>query len=439
MAKPGQFDETAGDRDREGAMRPWLPAARAALALAIALAPGPAAAEVPIDEVGHVETLATPPSAHWAWASDLLLNRTALVDLDSGDFLGMISVGWGTYSALFPASRPEIYVPETFYSRGSRGERTDVVTIYDEASLAPVGEVEIPPRRAINTLTEHNYALSDDERFVAVFNMTPGTSLSIVDVVERTFVGEILTPGCSLVYPAGPRRFLMLCADGSMLGLQLDESGRLLARERSEPFFDPLADPVTEKAARYGDTWIFVSFEGWAHPVDVSGETLRAGERWSLLGERDRADSWRIGGAQHLAVHQASGRLYSLVHQGGVDTHKDPGTELWIYDLAERRRVDRIALHNPGFTFMGQSLEFGRGWVWPFDRLYDALLAIAPNPGIGQITVTQDAEPLLVTGAAFSGSLGVYDALTGEFLRRVFVGNLTTQTLQTPWSGERAH
>ncbi len=33
----------------------------------------------------------------------------------------------------------------------------------------------------------------------------------------------------------------------------------------------------------------------------------------------------------------------------------------------------------------------------------------------------------------FSGSLAVYDALSGEFLRRVAPGNMTTLGLQVPW------
>ena len=45
-------------------------------------------------------------------------------------------------------TRPEIYITETFHSRGTRGERTDVLTIYDKANLQPIGEVVIPPKRA---------------------------------------------------------------------------------------------------------------------------------------------------------------------------------------------------------------------------------------------------------------------------------------------------
>ena len=50
------------------------------------------------------------------------------------------------------------------------------------------------------------------------------------------------------------------------------------------------------------------------------------------------------------------------------------------------------------------------------------------------VAVTQDAEPLLVTASGFSGGLALYDARTGEFLRRVYSGNLTTVALQAPFA-----
>ena len=85
---------------------------------------------------------------------------------------------------------------------------------------------------------------------------------------------------------------------------------------------------------------------------------------------------------------------------------------------------------------MPSSLEFGGDSIWPFNRLCEVLLsAVASELGIAQIAVTQDDAPLLVTGSIFTGSLAVYDALSGEFLRRVISGNMTTQVLQTPWDG----
>ena len=385
-----------------------------------------------MDEVGRVETLGAPLSPHLVWASDAVMRRIALADLESGDTLGVIDGGFGITAALFARNRPELYVPETHYSRGARGERTDVVSVYDALSLRPVAEVVIPPRRAINPLPSANAALTDDDRFGLVFNMTPATSVSVVDLEQRAFVAEIATPGCSLVYAAGPRRFVSPCADGALLVVTLDESGREASKVRTRTFFDPWRDPVTEKAVRRGDEWLFVSFEGRVHAVDVSGAEPRFAEPWDLLAAEDRAEGWRIGGQQHLAVHVASGRLYSLVHQGPPDTHKDPGSELWVYDLAERRRVDRIALRSPGLTYLGAPIDPGPRLFWPLGRLFEMVLSLA-GIGVSGIAVTQDEQPLLVTGSGFSGSLGIYDALSGEFLHRVAPGNMTTLVLQVPW------
>jgi methylamine dehydrogenase heavy chain len=401
--------------------------------LCSALLARPAQADLPLEATGQVEILPEPHGPHWALAADVILRRTALVDLESGRTLGTLDGGFGITSALFPSKRREIYVPETHYSRGSRGVRTDVVTIYDASSLSPVAEVQIPPGRAFNALISANAALSDDERFIAVFNYTPATSLSIVDVERRAFVAEIAIPGCSLAYAAGPRRFASLCADGALLLLSLDATGHEAGRQRSQPFFDPIADPVTEKAVRLGDTWLFVSFEGLVHPIDVSGAAPRFGERWSLLDSADRKQSWRVGGQQHLALHGPTGRLYSLVHQGGPDTHKQAGTELWVYDVAARRRVQRIELRSPGFTYLGVPIGFD--WPWPFSRIPDWLVYYMPDLAVGAVAVTQDAQPLLVTGTNFSGALAIYDALSGEFLRRVAPGNMTTLGIQTPFTG----
>jgi methylamine dehydrogenase heavy chain len=401
----------------------------------LAAAPTLAAAGPQPEEVGRSERLPQPFHAHWVWVTDLVLDRAALVDLDSGRFLGMIDGGWGTLMPLFPAQRAEIYLPATYYSRRTHGARTDVLEIYDAPTLSPVAEVLLPPKRATNAVALGDAALSDDGRFVAVFNWTTGTSLSIVDVERRVFAGEIELPGCSLVYAAGPRRFLSLCADGSAFTVTIDDNGHGVGRWRSQPFFDPRTDPVTEKAVRDGNQWFFVSFAGVMHPIDVSGSDIRFGPAWSLLDDADRAASWRIGGLQHLAVQRRGGRLYALMHRGGPDTHKDPGQEVWIYDLATQRRVARIKLLNPGLTIYGFPIEFGRSWVYPFNHLWDWLLDTFAPAEVSAIQVTQDDAPLLLTASQFSGSIGVYDARSGRFLRRVQPVGWTTDILLAPYGG----
>ncbi|HVH20311.1 MAG TPA: amine dehydrogenase large subunit [Myxococcota bacterium] len=392
-----------------------------------------ARAELPVEQPGAVAVL-PPAQSHWIVVSDFVLQRSAFVDLDAGAFLGMVSTGYGVQEAAWPRTRAEFYLPETYYSRGTRGARSDVVTVYDQATLAPLAEIPLPPKRATNTLATGNVALSDDDRFLAVFNMTPATSLSIADVAARAFVGEVATPGCSLVYAAGPRSFMMLCADGALLHVALREDGRPARLERSAPFFDPERDPITEKAVRAGMRWLFVSFEGQVHEVDWTSGSPRFAAPWSLVDDALRAEGWRIGGSQILALHAPSGRLYVLMHQGGPDSHKDAGTELWVYDLASHSRVQRIPARHPGFEILGESPAFGRDWPTPFDGFYDWLLDnVAPHPGIDRVVVTQDGHPLVATSSERGGSLAIYDGLTGEFLRRVGSGGLSPSGLAAPF------
>jgi methylamine dehydrogenase heavy chain len=393
------------------------------LATVLFLAPGVAErAFAQPEDIGRSLTLPERPQPHWFWLSDILLHRTALFDADTGSLLGTISSGSaGVGFVIFPLFSPdhrEIYLAESYFSRGVRGERTDVVTVYDASTLAPLHEISIPPQRAEYFPGNAAGALSDDGRFLAVFNLTPMTSLSIVDVRARRFTGEVPTPGCSLVFAGGPRRFFMLCANGGALSVTLDDEGRAAQVERTAPFFDPQADPITEKAVRRGNEWFFVSFEGLIHPVDVGGTALTPGEPWSLLDAEDRSGSWRVGGAQHLAIHRASGRLYALVHQGGPDTHKDPGSEIWVYDLGSRRRVQRIPALHPVASFVG--LQMGGDQRGTTARLLRWVLEkTTPHTGVDAILVTQDEQPVLVAASAMPPAVTIHDALTGEVRREI--------------------
>lgn len=407
----------------------------ALLALFALLLPPGVLAEVAPEQTGVIATLPQPPRPHWVWSADPVLQRTALLDLDENRFLGMVNGGYGLPMPLFARSRPELYMPATYYSRGTHGTRTDVVEFYDTETLALRGEVEIPPKRATNAFSIGHAALTDDDRFAAIFNWTTGTSLSIVDVVARRFTGEIALPGCSLVFAAGPRRLFSLCGDGALFTVTLDDEGREASRATSAPFFDATRDPVMEKGVRLGKQWLFVSFAGRIHSVDASGAVPVFGEPWSIVSDAERAESWRPGGNQPLAAHGGSGRLYVLMHRGGPDTHKEAGEEVWIFDVAARRRVARVALVNPGITIYGFPLRPGAGWPAPIAALSDwAMDALTPAM-VGFIEVTQDDQPLLVTASQFSGSLGVYDARSGAFLRRVGPTGWTSDVLQAPWGG----
>jgi methylamine dehydrogenase heavy chain len=310
--------------------------------------------------------------------------------------LGMLSTGFN-FNGVVIGKGAEILSPETYFARGTRGARTDVVTFYGARTLSPVGEVVIPPKRASTMPMLANTPLTDDLRFLLIYNFTPAQSVSVVDVPARKFVGEIEIPGCALIYPTGPRSFFSLCGDGTAMQVQLGDDGKAIKKNRTAKLVDPVNDPVTEKAVRDGNGWIFVTFTGMAVRIEAAGGNLRGTEGWSLLDAADRKASWRPGGLQHLSLHAATRRLYSLMHVGGDYSHKDPGTEVWVYDAGAKRRTQRIVLKAPATS----------------------------------IVVTRDAKPLMFTSFMGASSVNVYDAMSGKFLRSISEIGLTPTTLVT--------
>lgn len=402
-----------------------LVVALAVWASGVALAqPARPAADADGERVGQVRTL-PPPAPHRVWIADLLFRRSALFDADSGRMLGMLSAGVGIVAPDFAPARGEIYLAQTYYSRGSRGERTDVVTVYDDTTLAPRAEVVIPPKRADYVHAVASSALLGDGRHLVVFNMTPATSVSVVDVETRRFVGEIGTPGCTQVHPVGERRFVMLCGDGSLLEVSLAPDGGAADLRRSERFFEPRRDPLIEKGVRRGDRWIFVSFGGVVHEADLAGDAPRFATPWALYPE-DGGDGqrWRVGGALPVALHAPTGRLFVLVHRGGPDGHKDPGREVHVFDLESHERLQRIPARNVMGAFAAQQAGFSEGFgAW-------ALRTLIPNPGVDSILVTPDEAPLLLMATRTGGSVAVFDALEGEHLRDLHEVGLAPGLLQ---------
>lgn len=373
------------------------------LALAQAPVAGAIGSPLPADPLGAIASIPA-ASAHWVWVNDFVFphmtdGQALLVDGDSGHFLGMLSTGFGFSRLVIAHDGKTIFSPETYFSRGTRGTRTDVVTMYDPARLAPVGEIVIPPKRSSNMPMMADSEFTDDGRFLLIYNFTPAQSVTVVDARSRSFVGEIETAGCALVYPTGARSFFSICADGSLLNVHLDDEGQARSRDRTGHMFDVAKDPVTEKAVRVGNTWQFVSYGGVMYPIQIAKDGgLTSGAQWSLLSAADQAQKWRPGGLQQLAAHAGLNRLYAIMHRGGPETHKDPGKEVWVYDLAKHTRIQRISMKNDS----------------------------------GAIQVTHDAQPLLFSAFIESTTLDVYDATTGQWLRSVEHVGTTPTILVTP-------
>jgi methylamine dehydrogenase heavy chain len=287
--------------------------------------------------------VATLPAPTESWFMIKSSEGTYLFDGETGEMQGLMSHDWYTPAVVTLLSRGEAYYVESFYSRGVRGTREDVLTVVDMKTLTPAAEIDIPDKTATLSF-RHHIGLLGDDRHVVIFNMTPAQSVSVVDVVDRQFVGEISTAGCAIIMPTGNRAFLMICGDGTLQYIELDRNGKEIARTRTDPFFSVDEDPVFDKPVYTGRGWLLVSYNGLAYEVTEDGGRVEVSEPWSLLTDEDVEAKWRPGGGQPFTVHRGSNLLYALMHQGDADTHYDPGSEVWVFDLERRKRVGRMPL-----------------------------------------------------------------------------------------------
>lgn len=367
-------------------------AAVAAAALAIT---APAQAQSPSlqEPSGNVVLPVKPADAHWVWIGDYQYgnySRSVLYDADKGELLGMIDTGWEGARLNWAGS--EIYNAAMYMSRGYRGERTDVVTTYDSRTLEVLREVKIPPKTIRGFQDLNHFTLTDDNRFMLIQLTSPGSSIGVVDLKANSYVGEIETAGCINAMPAGNRRFFALCGDGSALSVTLNEEGHEASRKRYPNFFNADADPLHESGIRDGSLWHFVSHLGEIRSVDTSGTEFRFLKPWTVA-QPDGDRTWIPGQPmQTLALHHRRRHLYVMMHAsdlkpkgGGTDYHRQPGTEVRVFDLKDQRLLKRIPLKN----------------------LTDA------------IAVSQDDKPLLYASSMYHLAFNIMDGTTGKELREI--------------------
>jgi methylamine dehydrogenase heavy chain len=338
-------------------------------------------------------------SPHWVYVVDYAFaneidGRVRLYDGDTHRRLGQVGAGFNPGFNLSP-DRATLVVTTTYFARGGHGARTDVVEFTDTTTLAVTHEIVLPAKRMQAIPTPFNIAYGSDGHFLYVAYMTPAASFGVLDPAKSAVLAEIDTTGCVLVIPSGPNRVSSLCESGRMLTVTLDATGHEASRSMSEPFFDPDRDPVFVQGIAGARGFTFLSFLGEVHEVDLTGPQPRFAPPWSLVDAAERG-RWRPGGEQLGAIHDGLGRLYVAMHRGGDGSHKDGGTELWVFDLAKHQRLAR----------------------WP-------LKAAGIKPVVA-VAVSQDAAPLIFA-ATDSADLAILDARSGQ-LRHIERG-----LGQTPW------
>jgi len=285
---------------------------------------------------------------------------------------------------LIAKDKGELYTTETFYSRLTRGERTDAITIWDSATLQPKGEIVLPGGKRQQSVTyPHLFQLTNGGKWALVANFTPAQSVTVVDLEARKVLNEIDLPGCAQIYPTGTRGFTSLCADGSLFSVTLDASGAAASSKSVPKVQDIDNQALFSTPAMVGMTAWFVSFHGMIQGFDLSGTVAKPLPGSFSVGTAEGgAPEWRPGGWQ-VINSDASGKLYVLMSPYGKEgTHKDGGTEVWVVDPAKKARTLRIPLK-------GQTLA---------------------------IAVTKESTPHLVAAQA-SGAIDIYDAATGAFVR----------------------
>jgi methylamine dehydrogenase heavy chain len=284
-----------------------------------------------------------------------------------------------------------IYVTETYWSHGNRGDRADLLSVYDGRTLELLKEIPLPGRLLV-TAKLGQMGLSDDDALAYVYALVPGSQAHVVDLASGKVLTSVDLSGCALVYPYGPRSFATLCGDGTVGTATLSASGKAEVAF-SPKFFDPDHDPIFENSLvdrTTGEAWL-LSFTGKIYPARL-GDKPAVGKPWSInaaaglpeAGDGVQELAWRPGGGQLMALHRASRRLYVLMHAGNYWTQKSAGTEVWVLDSVRHILIRRIPLAKPAKS----------------------------------IQVTQDAKPMLFAfgGEENPASLTTYDAETGRKL-----------------------
>jgi methylamine dehydrogenase heavy chain len=300
-------------------------------------------------DAGHkVEALPAKYPASWAflnYASDRIELRN--VGSDSREVKAQLQAHESAV-LLLSDKRPEVYVADTVWSRGVRGMRTDFINIYDAQTLNVTDEIVLPgAKRGLMTAMEGMFAFTDDQRLALVFDFTPASSVTVVDLVKRRVLGDIDIPGCSLVYPSGVRGFSTLCSSGTLLSVRLDEKGAVAGRSESKAFNPLDTDPLFTSSALVAGVRYFPSLHGRVQPIDMKTDDVKVLPDWSLVSAAEQAAHWRPSGWQNVVGDEKL--LYALMQANAEEgTHKDPANEVWVFNPATKARVRRLRLVRPG-------------------------------------------------------------------------------------------
>lgn len=359
--------------------------AAAVCALALLGTAGAASAADPLQPDPELEAVTlSAPKPSWVFVErGFVVPGNTIYDTDTGKMLGQVESSHLSDLSLDPAGKA-YYVSESIWSKGSRGTRQDMITVYDSATLKLKSEIAMPGRILIGG-RKYNFVIADAGKTAYVYNLDPASSVNVVDLAKGKFVKKIELPGCASLMPVTGVGFSALCSDGSLATVKTAAAKPEITR--SAPFFSATNDPIFDNFGYDGakQQAVFLTYTGQVYTAKL-GATPTISEPFSIQAAAgvSPADTkpldvhWYPGARQGLAYHFATGHAFVLMHMGEYWTHKEPGTELWELDVAAKKVVKRIPLEEAANT----------------------------------VTVTQEANAKLVLGTE-SGTLLILDAKTG--------------------------
>lgn len=345
-----------------------------------------------IEEVGNIEVLPEKYPNSWVLIHDPNYNsmfggKVIVMDVAaqerSNQIKGMIDNSlFGSFAV--GHHRNEFYSLETFHQYGSRGKRTDLLTIYDKKTLSPIKEI-IWPKVRLQALPRRNaVAITPDEHFLMGVNFSPAGSITVVDLNEREVVESFDTPGCVLAFQTGQRSVSSLCSNGGMLTTTLDDAGHKINQVLLPPFFDTDLTPIFERPSLINGIAYFPSFLGEMHEIDLNSEQAKYLGQWSLLTPEEKDAGWRPGGLSLMDTDD-QGHLFIIMNPHGQEgTQTQGGPQVWMFDVKSHKKI----------------------------KTFDI-----PNWAVS-IAVTHGENPLLVvTNAAMA--LDIFDISSGEFSHNI--------------------
>lgn len=360
-----------------------LSAAVCALAMFGAVPAARAADPLPPDPELEAVTLSAPKPS-WVFVErGFVVPGNVIYDTDTGKMLGLVESSNLSDLALDPGGKA-FYVSESIWTKGWRGTRQDMITVYDSATLKLKSEITMPGRILIGG-RKYNFVISDGGKTAYVYNLDPASSVNMIDMAKGKFVKKIELPGCASLLPISGVGFAALCSDGSLATVKT--MGAKPEITRSAPFFSASGDPIFDNFGydQAKQEAVFLTYTGLVYTAKL-GAAPTISEPFSIQaaagvmpGDTKPLDvHWYPGARQGLALHFATGRAFVLMHMGEYWTHKAPGTEIWELDVAAKKVVRRIPLEEAA----------------------------------SHIAVTQEANPKLVIGTE-EGALLILDAKTG--------------------------